>query len=101
MLTATEGVPVLIVEFTEITGVTPGVPGEPDGPGEPVSPFAPAGITNVNLFEDEFHETEGLEPAEVGDAVTVEIGAVSSVSQTTFKTLLTRVSPDTFSDSSH
>ena len=104
VLTTTPGFPSLIDEFTEIIGVTPLLPvgpGEPAGPGEPVSPLAPAGITNVNLFSDELHETEGLAPAEVGDAVTVEIGAVSSSSQTTFKTLLTRVNPETFSVSSH
>jgi hypothetical protein len=104
VLTTTPGLPLLIDEFTEIIGVTPLLPegpGDPAGPGEPVSPLAPAGITNDNLFEDELHETEGLEPAEVGDAVTAEIGAVSSASQTTFKTLLTRVNPETFSVSSH
>jgi hypothetical protein len=77
-------------------------PGVIDPSVRAVSPFAPAGITNVNLFEDEFHETEGLEPAEVGAAGTCwNPGAVSSVSQTTFKTLLTRVNPDTLSVSSH
>jgi hypothetical protein len=104
VLTTTPGLPLLIDEFTEIIGVTPLLPegpGEPEGPGDPVSPLAPAGITKVNFFKVGLQETDGLAPAEVGDAVTVEIGAVSSASQTTFKTLLTRVNPETFSVSSH
>jgi hypothetical protein len=102
VLTSTPGLPLLIEGFTEIIGVTPSLPGEPVdpgepvGPGEPLSPLAPAGITNVNLFEDELHETDGLAPAEVGDAVTVEIGAVSSSSHTTPNLLLASVKPETF-----
>ena len=102
--TEARGDPVPIVGLTAITGVFPSLPSlpvDPLGPGEPDGPGEPTGITNDNLFSDELHETEGLAPAEVGDAVTVEIGAVSSSSQTTFKTLLTRVNPETFSVSSH
>jgi hypothetical protein len=93
VLTTTPGLPLLIDEFTEIIGVTPLLPA---GPGEPVGPGEPTGITNDNLFNDELHETDGLAPAEVGDAVTVEIGAVSSSSHTTPNLLLASVKPETF-----